>query len=107
MSRTATVSDVDAALLAADARWHREVERLSREALAALRVALPPGRYIGYTHGDNTVTVQVVEVLAHTRYEHARVKVRSESGKEYPVNAFRVVDWLKYRGPEAGEEEGR
>lgn len=92
---TAVVSDVDAALLAIDEKWHRETDRLSRAAITALRVALPIGRYVGYTHGDNTITVQVVEVLAHVGYEHARVRVRSNAGREYFVNAFRIVDWLK------------
>ena len=61
-----------------------------RSALVALRRALPTGRMVKWNHGEHERLGEVIEVLGF-RFAHARVRVRSITGKVVDVGAGTIL----------------
>jgi hypothetical protein len=80
----------DGALLDADA----EVEAAEAEALAALVKSMKPGRWVVWLHGRQYRSGEVLGVSA-IRYQGARLRVRSTTGRTYWLDAWNVVSLMK------------
>lgn len=82
--------DRDIALLRAD----RKAGEADDAALLALRDAMGSGRHVGWKHGRHDRLGEVVEVLGH-QFHHARIRVRTHTGKTYVVPAGTVIHYLR------------
>lgn len=78
----------------ADAKWIKSVAKLNRadrEAHAALKAALKPGRMVIWKHGEHRRLGEVIELLGFS-YESARVRVKSAlSGKVMDVHVWSIL----------------
>lgn len=78
---------------------HRVYEKADRDAMEALKRALPPGRVVKWRHGDRWRMGEVIEILGFS-YHAAGVRVVSATtGKKYDVSAYAIRTAIHEEGP--------